>query len=77
MHLFDRHDGAVIKATTRASRQPEKVPASKWLNTLIVTLRTAIAGTQKAIRRAHVERYFTELQFRFNGRHYQRGPFTT
>jgi transposase-like protein len=56
--------------------QPEKIPALKWVNTVLGNLKTAITGTHKAIRRPYVGRYFAEFQFRFNGRHDLKGLFT-
>ena len=56
--------------------QPEKIPALQWVNTMLGNLKTAIAGTHKAIRRPYVGRYFAEFQFRFNGRHDLPGLFT-
>ena len=55
----------------------EKIPTLTWVNTMLGNLKTAIAGTHKAIRRAYVGRYFAEFQFRFNGRHDLPGLFTT
>jgi transposase-like protein len=55
--------------SAREPEQPEKIPALKWVNTVLGNLKTAIAGTHKAVRRPYVERYFAEFQFRFNGRH--------
>ncbi len=43
----------------------------------VLDLKTAIAGTHKAIRRACFGRYFAEFQFRFNGRHDLPGLFTS
>jgi transposase-like protein len=63
--------------SAREPQQPEKIPALKWVNTLLGNLKTAITGTHKSIRRPYVQRYFTEFQFRFNGRHDLPGLFTT
>ena len=63
--------------SAREPEQPEKIPALKWVNTMLGNLKTAIAGTHKAIRRAYVGRYFAEFQFRFNGRHDLPGLFTS
>jgi transposase-like protein len=62
--------------SAREPEQPEKIPALKWVNTVLGNLKTAIAGTHKAVRRPYVERYFAEFQFRFNGRHDLPGLFT-
>ena len=62
--------------SAREPQQPEKIPALKWVNTVLGNLKTAIAGTHKAIRRPYVGRYFAEFQFRFNGRHDLPGLFT-
>ena len=62
--------------SAREPEQPEKIPALKWVNTVLGNLKTAITGTHKAIRRPYVGRYFAEFQFRFNGRHDLPGLFT-
>ena len=64
---------AIVSA--REPEQPEKIPALKWVNIMLGNLKTAIAGTHKAIRRPYVGRYFAEFQFRFNGRHDLPGLF--
>ena len=63
--------------SARQPQQPEKIPALKWVNTLLGNLKTAVTGTHKAIRRPYVQRSFAEFQFRFNGRHDLPGLFTT
>ena len=60
----------------REPEQPEKIPALRWVNTVLGNLKTAIAGTHKSVRRHYVPRYFAEFQFRFNGRHDLPGLFT-
>ena len=62
--------------SARKPEQSEKIPALKWVNTVLGNLKTAISGTHKAIRRPYVGRYFAEFQFRFNGRHDLPGLFT-
>lgn len=52
----------------RAPEQPEKIPAFRWVNTLLGNLKTAIVGTFKSVRRAYVPRYLAEFQYRFNRR---------
>ena len=63
--------------SSREPEQPEKIPALKWVNTVLGNLKTAIAGTHKAIRRPYVGRYFAEFQFRFNRHHDLPGLFTS
>jgi transposase-like protein len=63
--------------SAREPEQPEKIPALKWVNTVLGNLKTAITGTHKAIRRPYVRRYFAEFQYRFNGRHDLPGLFTS
>lgn len=58
---------AIVSA--RELEQAEKIPALKWVNTMLGNLKTAISGTHKSVRRHYVPRYFAEFQFRFNGRH--------
>ena len=62
--------------SAREPEQAEKIPALKWVNTVLGNLKTAIAGTHKSIRRPYVGRYFAEFQFRFNRRHDLQGLFT-
>ena len=53
----------------RQSQQSEKIPAFRWVNTVLGNLKTAIVGTHKSVRRAYTFRYFAEFQYRFNRRY--------
>ena len=46
----------------------QKMPALRWVNTLIGNLKTAITGTFKPVRRKYAPRYLAEFQYRFNRR---------
>jgi len=46
----------------------EKIPAFRWVNTVLGNLKTAIVGTMKHVAKRHVARYLAEFQFRFNRR---------
>jgi hypothetical protein len=50
----------------RAAEQPEKIPAFRWVNTILGNIKTAIVGTLKAVRGRYVFRYLAEFQYRFN-----------
>lgn len=55
--------------TVSQARQPShKIPALRWVNTVLGNLKTAIAGTLKAIDDRYVHRYLAEFQYRFNRR---------
>lgn len=56
----------VIAAKTGWS---EKIPAFRWVNTVLGNLKTAIVGTLKHVAKRHVARYLAEFQFRFNRRY--------
>jgi transposase-like protein len=60
-----RHEPIV---TVRAPQQPEKIPAFRWVNTVLGNLKTAIAGTLKAVRPRYAKLYLAEFQYRFNRR---------
>ena len=60
-----RHEPIVA---ARAPEQPEKIPAFRWVNTVLGNLKTAITGTFHSIRRKYVPRYLAEFQWRFNRR---------
>jgi len=60
-----RHEPIVA---ARAPEQPEKLPAFRWVNTVLGNLKTAITGTFHSIRRPYVPRYLAEFQWRFNRR---------
>ena len=46
----------------------QKMPALRWVNTVIGNLKTAITGTFKSVRRKYAPRYLAEFQYRFNRR---------
>jgi ISXO2-like transposase domain len=46
----------------------EKIPAFRWVNTVVGNLKTAMVGTMKHVAKRHVQRYFAEFQYRFNRR---------
>jgi transposase-like protein len=52
----------------RAPQQPEKIPAFRWVNTVLGNVKTAIVGTLKAVRPRYAFRYLAEFQYRFNRR---------
>lgn len=52
----------------RAPQQSEKIPAFRWVNTILGNLKTAIAGTLKAVRPRYAKLYLAEFQYRFNRR---------
>ena len=52
----------------RAPQNSEKIPAFRWVNTVLGNLKTAMAGTLKAVAKRYVFRYFAEFQYRFNRR---------
>lgn len=52
----------------RAAEHSEKIPAFHWVNTVLGNLKTAIAGTLKAVRRRYAKLYLAEFQYRFNRR---------
>jgi transposase-like protein len=56
------------RVVSRSDRPAQKIPAFRWVNTVLGNLKTAIAGTFKAIRRNYVPRYLAEFQYRFNRR---------
>jgi transposase-like protein len=60
-----RHEPIVA---AREPEQPEKIPAFRWVNTVLGNLKTAITGTFHSIRRPYVPRYLAEFQWRFNRR---------
>lgn len=53
---------------SRAARPPQKIQAFRWVNTVLGNLKTAIAGTLKAIDDRYAHRYLAEFQYRFNRR---------
>lgn len=55
----------VIAAKTGWS---EKIPAFRWVNTVLGNVKTAMVGTMKHVAKRYVQRYFAEFQYRFNRR---------
>ena len=53
---------------TRSDNHGEKLSCFKWVNTITGNLKTAIAGTLKAVRLHYAFRYLAEFQYRFNRR---------
>lgn len=53
---------------TDAAVPAQKIPAFRWVNTVLANLKTAIAGTFKSVRRKYAPRYLAEFQYRFNRR---------
>ena len=47
----------------------EKIPAFRWVNTVVGNLKTAMVGTMKHVAKRYVQRYFAEFQYRFNRRY--------
>ena len=52
----------------RAPEQPEKIPAFRWVNTVLCNLKTAIVGTLKSVAKRYAFRYLAEFQYRCNRR---------
>lgn len=46
----------------------EKIPAFRWVNTVLGNVKTAMLGTMKHVAKRYVQRYFAEFQYRFNRR---------
>lgn len=59
------HTAIVTSRIDRAVR----LEVFRWVNTILGNVKTAITGTFHALRRAYVQRYLAEFQFRFNRRH--------
>ena len=56
------------RIVSRSAVPAQKMPAFRWVNTVLGNLKTAIAGTFKSIRRKYAARYLAEFQYRFNRR---------
>lgn len=56
------------RIVSRVGMPAMKMPAFRWVNTVLGNLKTAIAGTFKSIRRPYAARYLAEFQYRFNRR---------
>lgn len=59
------HEQRVVR---RAAVPAQKIPAFRWVNTVLGNLKTAIVGTFKSFRRHYAARYLAEFQYRFNRR---------
>jgi transposase-like protein len=46
----------------------EKIPAFRWVNTVLGNVKTAMVGTMKHVAKRYLARYFAEFQYRFNRR---------
>jgi len=46
-----------------------RIPAFKWVNTVLGNIKAAITGTYRAIHTKHVPRYLAEFEYRFNRRY--------
>ena len=46
-----------------------KIPAFKWVNTVLGNIKAAITGTYRSINGKHVPRYLAEFEYRFNRRY--------
>ena len=46
-----------------------RTPAFKWVNTALGNIKSAIAGTYRAVSSKHVPRYLAEFEYRFNRRY--------
>ncbi|MGH7494726.1 MAG: IS1595 family transposase [bacterium] len=58
----------VAIVTGKARQHPEKIPAFRWVNTVLGNVKTAIASTLKAVSKQYAHRYLAEFQYRFNRR---------
>jgi transposase-like protein len=54
---------------TGSGPKAAKNPRFKWVNTILGNIKTAMAGTYKAVRDKHVPRYLAEFEYRFNRRY--------
>lgn len=54
--------------TGRARQHPEKIPAFRWVNTVLGNVKTAITSTLKSVSKRYAHRYLAEFQYRFNRR---------
>jgi hypothetical protein len=46
-----------------------RTPAFKWVNTALGNIKSAVAGTFRAVSSKHVPRYLAEFEYRFNRRY--------
>jgi hypothetical protein len=54
---------------TGSGPKAARTPAFKWANTALGNIKSAIAGTYRAINGKHVPRYLAEFEYRFNRRY--------
>lgn len=54
---------------TGSGRKAALNPAFKGVNTTLGNIKSAIAGTYRAVRDKHVPRYLAEFEYRFNRRY--------
>jgi transposase-like protein len=54
---------------TGSGPKSAKKPQFKWVNTVLGNIKTAMAGTYRAVRAKHVPRYLAEFEYRFNRRY--------
>ena len=59
------HEPIVVQ---RAPQNSEKIPAFRWVNTVLGNLKTSMASTFKAVAKRYMYRYLAEFQYRFNRR---------
>ena len=55
-------------STLSKSRGRATKPAFRALNTILGNIKSAIGGTNRAVRKKHVARYLAEFEWRFNHR---------
>jgi ISXO2-like transposase domain len=53
----------------RIRTQVARTPAFKWANTALGNIKSALAGTYRAINGKHVPRYLAEFEYRFSRRY--------
>ncbi len=54
---------------TGSGRKAALNPAFKWVNTTLGNIKSAIAGTYRAVRDKHAPRYLAKFEYRFNRRY--------
>ena len=54
---------------TSSGARAAKNPRFKWVNTVLGNIKSAMAGTYRAVRAKHVPRYLAEFEYRFNRRY--------
>jgi hypothetical protein len=53
----------------RRRASPQKAGLySKWVNTVLGNIKSALVGTYRAVQSKHVPRYLAEFEYRFNRR---------